>query len=289
MEIKNSVLIGKDRGSKNQFGKSSLYRDGPPGSKKMALLSVILIGAAVIIAVINGSPKPEPESRDQFALPEVTSQNPNTELELPKLEASQGYQVNVRGSYQKPIKLLGPGLIARPKISNIPPGSTVKGILLSGATNGPVKAQTTEALLNEGETVLPEGIIVLGTGMSNEDGLVVQFEKIVFQDGTFQTVQAKALDFDDQMPRLKGSKLGYYGLQLAASVGLNFAAGLADGLQEKDTNGQVVIERPTIKNALLNGSSRAALDLSQETLSSMKNKPPVVQVKSGTKILITFD
>ena len=289
MEIKNSVLIGKDRGSKNQFGKNTLYRDGPPGSKKVALFSIILIGAAVIIAVINGNPRPEPESKDQFSLPEVNPQNSNTEVALPTLQGAQETRINVRGPYQKPIKLLGPGLIARPKVSNIAPGSTVKAVLISGATNGPVKAKTTEALLVDGESVLPEGIIVLGTGQSNEDGLIVQFDKIVFQDGTFQTVQAKALDFNDQMPRLKGSKLGYYGLQLAASVGLNFAAGLADGLQERDTNGQVVVERPTMKNALLNGTSHAALDLSQETLSSMKNKPLIVQVKSGTPILITFD
>jgi type IV secretory pathway VirB10-like protein len=181
----------------------------------------------------------------------------------------------------------GPQLVTRP-LMKIPPGTMVKARLVSGASNGPVRAEVAEALTWNGEPLLPAGTILLGNGASGEDRLQIQFNQMVFPDGSFQTAQANACDESDKIPGLKGSKLGNYALKLGAGIALDFAGGLSQGLQTKQSGIGVAYSKPNMKNALLNGAATASLNQSKQIMSNLQNQVPVIEVPEGTVIYVLF-
>jgi type IV secretory pathway VirB10-like protein len=183
----------------------------------------------------------------------------------------------------------GPQVVSRPKNVLIPPGSMVEAVLVSGASDGLVKAELKEPLIVAGETLLGAGTVLMGSGQSGEDRLMIHFRKAVFRDGTFVKVEAQAADSSDKIPGIKGSRVGYRTLKLAAGVGLSFASGLSQGLQ--DTQGQMgaVVTPPTMKNALLNGAARSSIEEGQEMMNDYRSERPVIAVEAGTPIFILFD
>jgi type IV secretory pathway VirB10-like protein len=184
-------------------------------------------------------------------------------------------------------KFNGPQLVLRP-LMKIPPGTFAKARLVSGASNGPVRAEVSEALNWNGEPLLPAGTILVGTGSSTEDRLNIQFTQLVFPDGSFQTTQANACDDADKIPGLKGSKLGNYALKLGAGTALAFAGGLSQGLQTQHSGIGVSYAKPTLKNALLNGAATASLDQSKQIMTNLQNQAPVIEVPEGTPIYVLF-
>ena len=88
-------------------------------------------------------------------------------------------------------KLHGPQLLNRPNNFKVPPGTFAKAVLLSGASNGPVRAQLTEPVSLNGETLIDEGSILLGMGQSTEERLFIHFTKIVLKDGSSETIDAQ--------------------------------------------------------------------------------------------------
>ncbi|PWU17445.1 MAG: hypothetical protein C5B49_08865 [Bdellovibrio sp.] len=188
------------------------------------------------------------------------------------------------------VRLPGLQKIDRRTASQIPPGSLVKAVLVTGASNGPVRAQLTESLQIQGETLIPEGAALLGSGQSTEERLFVKFTKLVLQDGTVSNISAQAADSGDKTAGLKGSRVGRYATKYAAAIGLDFIGGMASGLQDQQVVGPFgVTTPPTVKNALLNGTSRATVDMANETLTDIRNKPPVIAVDAGKEILVIFD
>jgi hypothetical protein len=182
-----------------------------------------------------------------------------------------------------------PQVIGRPNLGKIPPGTMVKAKFITGASNGPLKAILAEPLSINGEEIAPEGTTLVGTGSSGEDRLTVQFTKLVFRDGKSQVVQAQACDLADQTVGVKGKKLSKYAVLLATGAGLNFLGGVAQGLQENEVQNGVVTKKTDLKNAALNGASKAALDQSQDILTDMKNKKSVIQVDSGKEFYVLFE
>ena len=114
----------------------------------------------------------------------------------------------------------------------IPPGAEVKATLLTGATNGLIKARLTEPLKVDGTSFLDAGTLLMGQGRSTVDRLYVDFKKAVFKDGKSIPISAQAFDGGDSILGLKGSRVGDISLKLAASAGLNFISGVAIGFQE---------------------------------------------------------
>jgi hypothetical protein len=184
-----------------------------------------------------------------------------------------------------------PGLqkIDRRKAGDIPPGSMVKAVLVTGASNGPVRIETKETLRIQGETLIPEGATLLGTGQSTEERLMVHFTQIVFKDGSYASISAQAADVEDKTVGLRGSRVGRVAMKYAAAIGLNFVGGMADGLQDREIVGQAVVTKPDARNALLSGTSRATLEMANETMSDLKNKAPIIQIDAGKEILVIFD
>ena len=173
--------------------------------------------------------------------------------------------------------------------NQIPPGAEASAVLLSGATNGMIKAQLTQALKVDGITLLDSGTLLIGEGQSTEERLFVRFNKAVFKNGQFVRISAQGYDLADKILGLKGSRVGDYTLKLAASSGLYFLSGLASGLKTDEIALPGQARRPRLEDAALSGVSTAASEQAKQYLEQMKNKGPVIEVKSGTSFIVTFD
>ncbi len=172
---------------------------------------------------------------------------------------------------------------------DIPPGAEAKAELLTGATNGLIKARLTEPVKVDGVSLLDAGVLLIGQGRSTEERLYVDFKKAVYRDGKTVNISAQAYDITDTILGLKGSRVGDVTLKLAASSGLNFLSGMAVGLQEPayDQTGRPL--RPSVGDAALGGVSKAAGDQAKSYMDDIKNHPPIIEVKIGTVFTVTFD
>lgn len=171
-------------------------------------------------------------------------------------------------------------------LSNIPPGSEVKAVLESGASNGVVKAKLILPLLVEGEPVLPEGVIALGVGKSTEERLYVEFKKIIFRSGESYPIHAQAFDPSDKILGLKGSLVGSKTKKRLLGLGFGVTGGMLDALQ--DTSGSLFgLERkPTLRNVTLAGGSQAALSQSQSYYDDARTLEEMIEVKQGTEFYL---
>jgi hypothetical protein len=173
--------------------------------------------------------------------------------------------------------------------TQIPPGAEAHAVLLSGATNGLIKARLSQPLRVDGISILDAGTILVGDGRSTEERLFINFTKAVFRDGKFIRISAQAYELTDQILGLKGSRVGDYTMKLAASSGLYFISGMAAGLKQQDALMPGQVARPTVGDAALTGVSTAAGEQAKQYLEEMKNKAPIIEVKAGTEFILTFD
>jgi type IV secretory pathway VirB10-like protein len=137
--------------------------------------------------------------------------------------------------------------------------------------------------------LIPAGATLLGTGQSTEERLMIRFTQVVFKDGSFENIQAQAADAEDKIVGLRGSRVGKYAMKYATAVGLNFVGGMAEGLQDREVVGQQVVTKPNTKNALLNGASKATLEMANETMTDLKNSAPIIQIPASQEIFIIFE
>jgi hypothetical protein len=291
-----TVQISQDNLSKNQWGKNFFLLDyfyKQSGSKKeldrkkaiialafgctvLLILQVILdpdAGSVTIKSAISGP--------SDIGLVET--------VEIPVVPQSELMKVSTSSKRGSTLKLSGPQVVARPKdLKAIPPGTMLSAILRSGASNGLVKAEATENLRVNGDTIIEKGSTFVGQGSSGDDRLSVSFGQVVFKDGTFGQVNAVACDNSDKIVGLKGSKVGNKALNIAGSLGLGFLGGFSTALQ--DTRGQqgVAIAEPSMKNALLMGTASAALQESQNLMSEVKNQPNIIEIPNSTPICLLF-
>lgn len=263
-------------------------------SSKTIKICSIVCGVSLIIVFLIKSPDPVIQEGPGVKTPEVSEVGSGADRDT--LETYSAAQENNRLHEQnkkrkKTVIVNLPGLqkIHRRHAGLIPPGSLIKAVLITGASNGPVRAETTEALRLQGETLIPAGATLLGTGGSTEERLFIKFTQIVFKDGSFENIQAQAADAEDKTVGLRGSKVGRYAMKYASAVGLNFVGGMAEGLQDREVVGQQVITKPSAKNALLNGASKATLEMANETMTDLRNSAPIIQISAGQEIFVIFE
>jgi hypothetical protein len=188
----------------------------------------------------------------------------------------------------KKTKYSGPQLIYREAVG-ITPGTIAKAKLNTGASNGPVRAELTEDIISNGEKIFESGSLLIGKGSSNQDRLIVQFERLVNREGNQIPIKAQAFDKEDKMPGLKGNKVNTEISKLTAGIGLNFVGGLTEGLQDIENKGGIAVKSSSLKNSLLNGATHAAVDQTKELMDSYKEKAPVIQVEAGKKVIVVFE
>lgn len=173
-------------------------------------------------------------------------------------------------------------------VNDIPMGAEVKGKLITGATDGMVKAVLTDDLEVSGHTFLPEGTVLIGTGSSGDDRLNIIFTTAVFEDGASAPVTAVAYDSRSKLLGLTGSIMSRRAIKLAAATGLNFIAGVSQGLEDVQVNQGIAVSRNNVKNSLLRGAGVAALEQSKEMMGNAKDKQSVIYVKAGEELIIVF-
>ena len=283
------VELVADTGESNQWGLNLLFfRDGNKWTLKIKLLyGTIAIGLSSL-SIFNCFVPENPSSLNgESAITLPTAVSPQSKIDLQTAHdegAPKQKKVGVAS-----VKYTGPQLLARPMdLKRIPPGSMLKAKLLSGASNGLVRAEVKEGLTVNGDTYIEAGSTLLGNGSSTEERLYVGFNQVVFKDGSFGQIQAQACDTSDQIVGLKGSKIGNKALNIAGSIGLGFVGGFSEGMQETRGEQGTTVRPPSVKNALLNATATTALEQSQNLMSDLKNRQPIIEVPAKTEICVIF-
>ena len=291
MENKDSVVeLTEEPKIESRFG---FTKGGKALSGKAVKFCSIATGVALLGVFLMKSPE-RPQVEGPGIRPPETPHRQSEQVAIDSYSAVEESERIKKQNSQRPpstvvIRLPGLQKIDRRKAGQIPPGSIVKAILVTGASNGPTRVETTEALRVQGETLIPEGSVLLGVGQSTEERLIVRFTQVVFKDGSFENISAQAADAEDKTVGLPGSKVGKVAMKYAAAVGLNFVGGMTEALQDREVVGQQVMTRPTAKNALLNGTSKATLEMATDTMTDLRNKAPIIQIEAGKEILVIFD
>jgi hypothetical protein len=174
-------------------------------------------------------------------------------------------------------------------LKGVPTGTEVQAVLSSGGTNGTVVAKLKESVMVDGEVILPAKTILFGRGFSSEERLFIRFKKAILPDKTEQVIQAQVFDNNDRMVGLKGKKVSDTAFKLAASSGLIFLSGLADGFK---TNDSVNIfgphSKPNVHDAALNGVATATSEQGMQMLESMKTGQARIEVGAETLVIVIF-
>jgi hypothetical protein len=301
MSDEPKVEAVRDHGEKSQWGRKHFFaRDGGKrtlNAKKFVIgVGFLFLLLAVAQFVFNKEGNSRNFGESQIPLPATLS---DKKIDIPPLGAKtptpavsalkNGKSNRAKRANDTP-KWTGPQVIARPRdLSKLPPGVIATAELITGASNGPVRAELSDSIIVNGETLIDAGSVLVGQGSSGDDRLSVSFSQVVLRDGTVGNISAQACDSSDKIAGLKGSKIGTKAVNIAGSVGLGFVAGMSEGFQ--DTQGQfgATVRPPSMKNALLNGLSTTAAEQSRELMSDLKNAKPVIEVRQGTKICVIFD
>jgi hypothetical protein len=286
MDNSPKVNVVSDNLSKFQWGKGLLYKkdwkkDTIDRKKVMLFLTPFFILFLGFQVSDIGATTTSNKSESQIQKSENVS--------IPLTEDRAISKKVVHSETHPVAKFTAPQVVLRPRnLSAIPPGSLIRGILISGGSNGAVKAQLKDALTVNGEPLIESGSTLLGQGSSSEERLHIHFNQVIFKDGTYASVSADACDASDKIVGLKGSKIGNKALNIGGSIGLGFLGGLTNGLQETQGQNGVLVKSPTWGNALLNATSTTALEQSRNLMTDLKDKKPIIEVPSETEICVIF-
>ena len=287
------VQVTSEPGVKGQFGKGRFsYQSGTRASSHVAVGSCAALAVGVCAVVLSGSPKQDASDKTSGFLGVEVKQvtvEPIANLEIPRADDPGVKPAPGSNGAKRVVFFPGAEVIKRPRSVTIPPGAIVLATLISGASDGPVKAELQEPLMIAGETLLEAGTTLVGTGNSGNERLIIRFRKAIFKDGSVAAVNAQAADSSDKIAGLKGSRVGYRAVKLAAGIGLNFIGGMSAGLQQTQGQQGAVVSAPTMKNALLNGAAVASLQEGQNLMNEYKDEKPVIEVDAGTKLFILFE
>jgi type IV secretory pathway VirB10-like protein len=138
---------------------------------------------------------------------------------------------------------------------------------------------------------IPAGSILSGQYSYNGNGnkVFITFHRMDTSDGKIQKIDATALDTQDYSSGVRGEEFSENGIKIASQMGLSMFAGMTDTLTEKESIGMgatAVQAKPTMKNALLQGMSKAAQDESGRTASEIQSLKDYVVVSEGKEMII---
>lgn len=290
------VKFSRDNGSKRQWATGLFYRkDG----RKRTLAAKPVLGFlggfflfGIICIFLQDSPTPQSSEKSQFKAEDQLTQGESHDIAEYQYNEQKVNDQKSPGTHavrrpQKPVRYSGLQVVARTTKLIVPPGRMVKAKLLSGASNGPVRAKLLDDIEVDGEVLMDAGAIVVGNGSSTEERLMIRFNQLVAGAKVYQ-IQAQACDEEDQVVGLKGSTVGNHALKLAAGIGLNFAGGASMALQESDVKGGVEVKKSSMKNALLNGAAQASLEQARNMMSDLKSQQPVIEVPAEHEFFLMF-
>lgn len=283
-------IVPESKAKKSFLENFSYIRRDPAQGKKLKVIGLSMALFALGASFFRGEPEKEIEADSNVSIPAMGQEQVDPlKGNYSRAEEAKTFDGKRTTTSSGPLlKLSGPKLIARPKNIKIPPGTIAKAELVTGASNGLTKAILKEDVKVNGEILIEAGSTILGRGASTEDRLFVSFTKVIHKDSDISQIEAEAADVSDKTLGLKGSKLASRSIKIAANVGLKFLAGASEALQETEGQQGATVRKPTMKNAMLNGTAQAALEESNEIASEYKNAQPVIQVSAGSEIYILF-
>ena len=285
-DTEQKVEIKSDEGFKS-IGMSQYFKDTNLDPRYLKLLSFAVITAifSTYLIVILKNKRVVGIDSKPVGSPDFRHEVP---IASPGLIARQNnFSGNKPGYYEPPKN--------RINITNLrsdltlPVGTEGKAILVSGGTDGLIKAKILKPVLVDNEPLIPENAVLIGIGKSGEDRLFVEFQKIVLPSGETYKITAQAFENDDRIQGIKGSIVGTRSKKMMMAMGLGFLGGMADGMRENTSGSYFSSQKPTTRDAALSGASKAALDQSEAYLEEMKKSPNIIQVKSGTEFYFIID
>jgi hypothetical protein len=275
--IKEKLLgiIFQQEGKKRTVNKSSLRKTS------------IGLSALGLLAIIMGEPESISRRKAEFQLVGVPTSSQS--ISVPDHQSADDKSKSKVEKTTRERRLPGPSLISRPGVNDILPGTVIKARLQTVATDGPVKAVLTEDITVDGDLKIPSGSILIGFGQSVDSRVAIQFSKAIMGERDVIEINAIALDSEDQLVGLQASKMSGEAIKLGASVGLNFVGGMAEGLKDRVGINGTSVDQSSMRNALLNGASKASLEEAKSLMEETKSKKYSLSVDSGTPILIFFN
>ncbi len=285
-DTEQKVEIKSDEGFKS-IGMSQYFKDTNLDPRYLKLLSFAVITAifSTYLIVILKNKRVVGIDSKPVGSPDFRHEVP---IASPGLIARQNNSGGNKPGYYEPPK-------NRINITNLrsdltlPVGTEGKAILVSGGTDGLIKAKILKPILVDNEPIIPENAVLIGIGKSGEDRLFVEFQKIVLPSGETYKITAQAFENDDRIQGIKGSIVGTRSKKMMMAMGLGFLGGMADGMRENTSGSYFSSQKPTTRDAALSGASKAALDQSEAYLEEMKKSPNIIQVKSGTEFYFIID
>lgn len=143
-----------------------------------------------------------------------------------------------------------------------------------------------------GNVEIQPGSVLVGHFNYNGDNDIVyiKFSRLDLPDGSSpRKISAAALDAGSFSPGIQGEEFTGGGTKLAASIGLTMFAGMTDTLTDKEAVGNSynsVQAKPTMKNALLQGLSKASQDQASRAASAIEQERNYVIVPEGKEMII---
>ncbi len=123
----------------------------------------------------------------------------------------------------------------------------------------------------------------------SDDKIFISFSRLDSPEGEARPIHALALDSATYTSGIQGEVYSSAGVKVAAQLGLSMFSGMADVLTEKESLGTAVNgvqAKPTMKNALLQGTSRAAQDQSSRTASQIDSAKDYMILPAGKEMII---
>lgn len=118
------------------------------------------------------------------------------------------------------------------------------------------------------------------------DKVFINFHRLDTSSGQVRKLVAQALDSKDYSVGVRGEVQSDNTLKLASQIGLSMFAGMADALTEKESMGFSQSVKPTMKNGLLQGVSRAAQDQAGRASGEIQSMKDYVVLPEGKEMII---
>ena len=207
-------------------------------------------------------------------------------IDVPAISKPDKFKIKPKKKSQE--VLPGLSLLKRSeKVSETLQSIKMEATMLGYSTDGPVRAKI-DKFYDIGLQI-EKGTVLLGKASTQNERLHINFSKAVTPSGETIEVSGKAVDPEDQGFGINGSAAWSKVLRLLGKVGLDFTSGLADGLKEtEETPSGQMAEKSSLKNALLNGTSRATMEAAREYMQGIRSSPEQVSLPAGTIIHITI-
>lgn len=161
--------------------------------------------------------------------------------------------------------------------------------LLGSTSDGPARALVKKSV-DIGAIYITKDSVVLGTANTSNDRLQIEFNKVLLADGESIELKGKAVDAGDRGVGIRGSMNWAKAGKFLAKIGLDFTAGVAEGMKEKEeTNNGQIVDKTSAKNAVLNGTSHAAMEAARDKLQAFSSVPDQVSLPDGKIIHIAIE